>query len=111
MCQKKTIKKRSVERKIFFYKITCNVDGKECKINEIFDSYIELLDSNYENLEARNLAVPYFEKCCFLDISKHPYGKDVHNGVGILRELSLEEMENAFQEHLEERERSKAKTA
>ncbi len=34
-----------------------------------------------------------------------------YNGVGILRELSPEEMENAFQEHLEERERSKAKTA
>ena len=34
-----------------------------------------------------------------------------YNGVGILRELSPEEMENAFQEHLEERERTKAKTA
>lgn len=34
-----------------------------------------------------------------------------YNGVGILRELSPEEMENAFQEHLEERERSKTKTA
>lgn len=34
-----------------------------------------------------------------------------YNGVGILRELSPEEMENAFQEHLEERERNKEKTA
>ena len=34
-----------------------------------------------------------------------------YNGVGILRELSPEEMEEAFQEHLEERERSEAKTA
>lgn len=34
-----------------------------------------------------------------------------YNGVGILRELSPEEMEEAFQEHLAERERSKAKTA
>ena len=34
-----------------------------------------------------------------------------YNGVGILRELSPEEMEEAFQEHLEERERSKTKTA
>ena len=34
-----------------------------------------------------------------------------YNGVGILRELSPEEMENAFQEHLEKRERNKAKTA
>lgn len=37
---------------------------------------------------------------------------DIHyNGVGILWELSHEEMENAFQEHLEERECSKTKTA
>lgn len=34
-----------------------------------------------------------------------------YNGVGILKELSPEEMEEAFQEHLEERERNKAKTA
>lgn len=34
-----------------------------------------------------------------------------YNGVGVLRELSPEEMENAFQEHLTERERSKVKTA
>lgn len=34
-----------------------------------------------------------------------------YNGVGILRELSPEEIENTFQEHLEERERNKAKTA
>ena len=34
-----------------------------------------------------------------------------YNDVGILRELSPEEMENAFQKHLAERERSKAKTA
>ena len=66
---KKDNKKRSVERKIFFYKITCNVDGQECKINDVFDGYIKLLNSNYENLEARNLAVPYFEKFHFLDKS------------------------------------------
>lgn len=34
-----------------------------------------------------------------------------YNGVGILRELSPEEMEEAFQEHLAERERTNAKTA
>lgn len=34
-----------------------------------------------------------------------------YNGVGILRELSPEEMEKAFQGHLEERERNKTKTA
>ncbi|MFA5676308.1 MAG: DUF4368 domain-containing protein, partial [Christensenellales bacterium] len=34
-----------------------------------------------------------------------------YNGVGILRELSPEEMEEAFQEHLSSKERNKAKTA
>ena len=34
-----------------------------------------------------------------------------YNGVGILKELSPEEMEEAFQEHLEEREHSNAKSA
>ena len=77
---KKDNKKRSVERKIFFYKITCNVDGQECKINDVFDGYIKLLNSNYENLEARNLAVPYFEKFHFLDISKHQFDEDVYWG-------------------------------
>lgn len=34
-----------------------------------------------------------------------------YNGVGILRELSPEEMEEAFQEHMAQKERSKTKTA
>lgn len=34
-----------------------------------------------------------------------------YNGAGILRKLSPEEMESTYQEHLEERERTKAKTA
>ncbi|MCI8332450.1 MAG: DUF4368 domain-containing protein, partial [Clostridiales bacterium] len=34
-----------------------------------------------------------------------------YNGVGILRELSPEEMEEAFQEHMAQKDRSKAKTA
>ena len=77
---KKDNKKRSVERKIYFYKVTCTVDGKECKINDVFDSYINLLNSNYENLETRNLAIPHFEKYHFLDVSKHQYDQDVYNG-------------------------------
>lgn len=77
---KKDNKKRSVERKIYFYKVTCTVDEKECKINDIFDSYINLLNSNYENLENRNLAIPYFEKYHFLDVSKHRYDRDVYSG-------------------------------
>ena len=77
---KKDNKKRSVERKIFFYKVTCTVDGRDCKLNDIFDSYINLLDSNYENLEARNLAIPHFEKFHFLDATKHQYDQDVYIG-------------------------------
>lgn len=71
---------RSVERKIFFYKITCTVDGVECKLNDIFDSYIGLLDSNYKNLEDRNLAIPHFEKFHFLDISRHQDDENVYHG-------------------------------
>lgn len=47
----------------------------------------------------------------YLDGKRVPLMNIYYNGVGILRELSPEEMEKAFQEHLEERERNKTKTA
>lgn len=77
---KKNNKNRSVERKIFFYKITCIADGNVCEINDIFDGYINLLNSNYEDLEARKLAIPHFEKFHFLDISRHKYDQNVYLG-------------------------------
>lgn len=77
---KKDNKNKSVERKIYFYKVICVVDGIEKQINEIFDDYIRLLDNNYENLEARNLVKPYFEKYHFLDVSQHDFDKNVYYG-------------------------------
>ena len=77
---KKESKTRSVQRKIYYYKIICIKDGQECKMNGIFDNYIELLDSNYENLEERNLAVAYFEKYHFLDVEKHQFDSNVYQG-------------------------------
>lgn len=73
-------KKRSVERKIFFYKVTCSIDGQETKINNILDAYIKVLNSDYKNLEDRKLAIPYFEKYHFLDISKNQHDNDVYSG-------------------------------
>lgn len=80
MAVKKDVKNRSISRKIYYYKVTSIVDGKEVKLNEVLDGYISLLDSNYENLEDRNLAIPHFEKFHFLDIEKHTYDADVYLG-------------------------------
>lgn len=80
MASKKVVKNKSISRKIYFYKVTCIADEQEVKINDIFDGYISLLDSNYEDLEDRSLAVPHFEKFHFLDVSKHTYDKDVYEG-------------------------------
>ena len=65
---KKEFKNKTIERKIYFYKVVCLVDGKEQNLKEVFDSYINLLDSNYENLEERGLAIPFFDKYHFLDV-------------------------------------------
>ncbi len=80
MAGKKSTKNKSISRKIYFYKVVCIMDNKEIKVNDIFDKYISLLDSNYENLEDRNLAIPYFEKFHFLDIEKHSYDNNVYEG-------------------------------
>ena len=77
---KKELKNRTVERKIYFYKVVCEVDGTECLINNIFDKYAELLNGNYENLEERHLVTPYFEKYHFLDVKKHDYDTDIYYG-------------------------------
>lgn len=77
---KSTYKNKSVERKIYFYKIVCISQGNEVKANCIFDEYIKLLDSNYENLQDRHLAIPYFEKYLFLDVGAHSHDNDVYYG-------------------------------
>lgn len=77
---KQDTKKRTVERKIYFYKIVCSIDGAEVRANSIFEDYIKLLAGNYEDLEDRCLALPYFEKYHFLDVEAHSFDKDVYFG-------------------------------
>ena len=73
-------KKKIIERKIYFYKIVCTMDGNDIKPDIIFNKYIELFNENYENLEDRNLAMPYFEKYHFLEVKQHSFDKDVFFG-------------------------------
>ncbi len=77
---KSNYKNKSIERKIYFYKIVCSCEGKEVKANDIFDEYIKLLDLNYEDLQERGLAIPYFEKYHFLDVKVDSKDKDVYFG-------------------------------
>lgn len=77
---KSSNKNKSVERKIYFYKIVCKISGKEVKSNDIFDEYIKLLDSDYSDLQNRNLAIPYYEKYHFLEITNSSADTDTYFG-------------------------------
>lgn len=80
MEEKIIYKNKSIERKIYFYKVVCLVDGKEQALNDVFDAYIKMLSSNYESLEERGLAIPYFDKYHFLDVEKHNSDDNVYFG-------------------------------
>lgn len=80
MAKAKNYKNKEIERKIYFYKATCFVDGQEQSLKEVFDSYINLLSSNYEKLEERGLAIPFFDKYHFLDVEKHDTDENVYYG-------------------------------
>lgn len=73
-------KVRTVERKIYFYKVVCESNGDEYSIGNLFDEFIKVLDGNYENLEDRNLVTPYYEKYHFLDVKQHEYDDAVYMG-------------------------------
>ena len=73
-------KKRSIERKIYFYKVVCMDGCNEIKMDSIFASYIKYLNNDYSDLEKRGLVVPYFDKYHFLDVEMHDYDKDVFKG-------------------------------
>lgn len=73
-------KNKQVERKVYFYKAVCSVDGTEMKLNSVFDTYISKLDNNYQNLEERGLAIPHYDKFHFLDISQHDFDNNVYYG-------------------------------
>lgn len=44
MAKKKESKNRSVERKVYYYKVTCKCDGTDEPLNKLFDAYIKLYD-------------------------------------------------------------------
>lgn len=77
---KKPPKNKAVQRKVYFYKALCLLDGKEIKLNEVFDAYIQLLNNDFHNLEERGLATAHFDKYHILDIEKHALDADSYKG-------------------------------
>lgn len=71
---------KTIQRKIFFYKVSCLIDGQETQINEIYDAYILKLNKNFQNLSDRKLAIPYYDKYHFLDIEQHEIDKNTYKG-------------------------------
>ena len=80
MAKKKEHKNKSIERKVYYYKVTCNCDGAATSIGELFDYYIKLYNNDGNNLEARGLAIPFYDKFHFLEIAQHEYDKDIYQG-------------------------------
>lgn len=77
---KKVPKNKSIERKVYYYKVTCKCDGNEVSIGNIFDSYITLYNNDGNNLETRGLAIPFYEKYHFLEVAKHKYDENIYQG-------------------------------
>lgn len=81
MAKKKTeAKNKSVERKVYYYKVGCCCDGAMIPISDLFNQYITLYNNDGNNLEARGLAIPFYEKFHFLEIGQHEYDKDIYQG-------------------------------
>lgn len=81
MAKKKNSPKiRKIERKVYFYKVTCQCDGVSAQLNEIFDYYNKLYNNNGNDLVDRGLAIPYFDRLHFLEVSSHKYDKDIYQG-------------------------------
>lgn len=77
---KKPPKIKAIQRKIYFYKAVCFLNGNEIKLNEVFDAYIKLLNNDFHDLDGRGLATAHFEKYHILDIEKHPLDSDTYKG-------------------------------
>ena len=77
---KKEPKNKSVERKVYYYKVVCKCNGADTAIDELFDSYIRLYNNDGHNLETRGLAVPFYEKYHFLEVFQHDYDKNIYQG-------------------------------
>lgn len=78
--KKKEPKNKSVERKVYYYKVTCKCDGTNEPISSLFDAYLKLYDNNGNNLEDRGLAIPFYDKFHFLEVFHHNYDMDIYQG-------------------------------
>ncbi len=79
--KKKEPKAKSIERKIYYYKVSCKCDGVAIPLSNLFDLYIRLYNNDGNDLEERGLAVPFYDKYHFLEISQHEYDKDIYQGM------------------------------
>lgn len=78
--KERELKNKSVERKVYYYKVTCKCDDTDEPINNLFDAYIKLYANNGNDLERRGLAIPFYDKYHFLEIFQHEYDKDIYQG-------------------------------
>ena len=78
--KKKEPKAKSIERKVYYYKVGCKCDGVIVPISNLFDLYIQLYNDDGNDLEERGLAIPFYDKYHFLEISRHEYDKDIYQG-------------------------------
>lgn len=73
--KKKELRIKSLERKVYYYKVSCKCDGIIEPISNLFDRYIQLYNNDGNDLEERGLVVPFYDKYHFLEISQHEYDK------------------------------------
>lgn len=73
-------KNKSIERKVYYYKVLCKCDGTDIPISSILEHYIRLYDNNGNDLESRGLAIPFYEKYHFLEVAQHEYDKEIYQG-------------------------------
>lgn len=78
--KKKEPKTKSIERKVYYYKVCCKCDGIIAPISNLFDLYVQLYNNDGNDLEDRGLAVPFYDKYHFLEISRHEYDKNIYQG-------------------------------
>lgn len=76
----KESKNKSVERKIYYYKVTCKCNSTDKPISGLFNAYIKLYDNNGNNLENRGLAIPFYDKFHFLEVFQHEHDKNIYQG-------------------------------
>lgn len=80
MAKKNKEAKNKVQRKVYYYKVTCKCNGVDEPISDLFDLYIKLFDNNRNELEDRGLAIPFYDKFHFLEVFQHEYDKDIYQG-------------------------------